>query len=69
MGKKCLKCKFFKVDDMQSGVCRKIKGRDAPRPFKRHEDTCVDWLDAGQQYSIRKGWLQAQQKKEAVLKN
>ncbi|PLX50902.1 MAG: hypothetical protein C0613_02390 [Desulfobulbaceae bacterium] len=69
MEKVCLNCKFFKVDDLQSGVCRKIKGKEAPRPMQRHADTCGDWQDAGQQYSIRKGWLQAQHKKEALPKN
>lgn len=69
MEKVCLKCKFFKVDDVQSGVCRKVRGKDAPRPLKGHSDNCADWQDAGQQYSIRKGWIQAQQKKETPLKN
>lgn len=69
MGKVCLKCKFLKVEDVQSGVCRKVKGNDAPRPLKSHTDTCPDWQDAGQHYSIRKGWIQAQQKKEAPPEN
>ncbi len=69
MEKVCLTCKFLKVDDVQSGVCRKVKGKDAPRPLKAHTDTCADWLDAGQQYSIRKGWIRAQQKKEMAAKN
>ncbi len=69
MEKVCLNCKFLKVDDVQSGLCRKVKGTDAPRPLKLHTDTCADWQDAGQQYSIRKGWIQAQQKKAALSKN
>jgi hypothetical protein len=69
MEKVCLGCKFFKVDDVQSGVCRKIKGKDAPRPLKGHADSCADWRDAGQQYLIRKGWIRAQQKKVAPVKN
>ncbi len=69
MEKVCLNCKFFKVDDVQSGVCRKVKGKDAPRPMKLHTDLCSDWQNAGQQYSIRVGWIQAQQNKEKSLKN
>jgi hypothetical protein len=69
MEKVCLTCKFFKVDDLQAGVCRQIKGQDAPRPLKRHDDTCAVWQDAGQQYSIRKGWILAQQKKNAPVQN
>ncbi|MBU0681847.1 MAG: hypothetical protein KKD73_10545 [Proteobacteria bacterium] len=69
MEKVCLNCKFFKVDDLQAGVCRKVKGEGAPRPLKRHGDTCDGWQDAGQQYSIRMGWIMAQQKKDGPVKN
>lgn len=69
MEKVCIHCKFLKVEDVYSGVCRKVKGKDAPRPLMRHTDTCADWQDAGQQYSIRKGWIQAQHKKTDSVKN
>ncbi len=65
MEKVCLNCKFFKVNDLETGICRRIKGKDAPRPAKGHGDSCADWQDAGQQYWIRQGWLKAQQKKAA----
>jgi hypothetical protein len=65
MEKVCLNCKFFRVDDLEAGVCRRIKEKDAPRPAKGHGDSCSDWQDAGQQYWIRQGWLKAQQKKAA----
>ena len=64
MSKECLNCRWLKLNDIDSGICRKVKGKDAPRPMVKASDTCVDWQDAGQQYHIRMGWIKSQQKKE-----
>ena len=64
MDKKCLKCRWFKMEDIHSGICRRIKGKDAPRPAVQATDTCDHWQDAGQQYHIRMGWIKGQKKKE-----
>lgn len=63
MRKECLKCKWLKLETTESGICRKEKGKDAPRPVVKVSDSCGDWQDAGQQYHIRMGWLKNQKKK------
>lgn len=60
MDKKCLKCRWLKLEDVSSGICRKAKGKDAPRPRVKITDACDDWQNAGQQYHIRMGWLKNQ---------
>lgn len=57
--KTCLSCKSFRLDDINSGVCRVEKRSDGIYPLKLHEDICELWTDCGQQYYIRKGWLRA----------
>ncbi len=69
MAKSCLECHYFKVEDLQSGVCRLAKGTDAPRPLRRHGDSCEHWRDCGQQYHIRLGWLRAQGTKDGNPSN
>ncbi len=64
MASECLRCRWFKMDDINSGLCRRVKGEDAPRPVVQSGDTCADWQDAGQQYHIRMGWIKGQKKKE-----
>ncbi|KGO35595.1 MAG: hypothetical protein WBN83_02460 [Desulfoprunum sp.] len=61
--KDCLHCKYYRLDDIFSGVCR-VEKMDI-YPLKRNEDTCPSWRDCGQQYYIRLGWIKA--KKEAAL--
>ncbi len=63
MEKSCLQCHYFKVEGLQSGVCRLEKGPAAPRPMKKLDDSCENWRDCGQQYHIRLGWLRAQREK------
>ncbi|MFH0781005.1 MAG: hypothetical protein V2B20_03505 [Pseudomonadota bacterium] len=55
----CLSCKFYRLDDINSGVCRVDKGTSADYPQKHTDDQCSRWLDSGQQYFIRVGWIKA----------
>ncbi len=61
----CLSCKFYKVEDAVSGVCRVLVketgNRDAERPMVRADGACDKWVDSGQQYYIRLGWIRSQQ--------
>lgn len=63
MKKECLNCRWFKMNDIHTGLCRKIKGNDAPRPVVKGGACCEDWQDAGPQYHIRVGWIKNQKKK------
>ena len=60
----CLNCKKFRLEDAQSGICRLDKSVEHP-PMKRIKDCCEHWIDAGQQYYIRVGWIKKSQEKEA----
>jgi hypothetical protein len=65
MDKKCLNCTFFRLDDIYSGRCRVDKselGGDR-LPLVRKEDSCSRWIDCGQQYYIRLGWIKSTKKK------
>lgn len=53
----CLACKFFRLIDVTSGVCKEDKSVRPDYPVKKSEDSCPKWHDAGQQYHIRLGWL------------
>ncbi len=63
----CLSCKFYKVEDALSGFCRVIVretgNRDAEKPMVRADSACDKWVDSGQQYYIRLGWIRAQEEK------
>jgi hypothetical protein len=56
----CLSCKFYRLDDIDSGVCRVDKEYSANYPKKRTDDQCQRWRDSGQQYFIRMGWIKAE---------
>ena len=63
----CLRCKFYKIEDIVSGVCRDQKkgsGNTPPRPMVKQDDTCEKWTDCGQQYYIRLGWIKSQKTAE-----
>ncbi len=68
MEKQCINCKFYKVEDEAGGFCRKsdIKEKVAKEnwPKVKTADVCGYWVDCGQNYYVRLGWLQAQKKKE-----
>lgn len=57
--KNCLGCKHYRLDDIHSGVCRVEKKDDGIYPLKLNDDICDCWMDCGQQYYIRKGWIKA----------
>jgi hypothetical protein len=56
----CLSCKFYQLQEINSGLCRVDKGGGAGNyPSKRPADLCPRWQDSGQQYFIRLGWIKA----------
>lgn len=61
----CLSCKHFHLVDAQQGKCRVDKGKIDKNdyPGKQPQDTCSDWLDGGQQYYIRVGWIKSAKEK------
>ncbi len=63
----CLNCKFYKVKDALTGYCRaltkKTGDKEAGQPLVREHDSCREWIDCGQQYHIRLGWIKAFNKK------
>ena len=68
MEKNCLNCKFYKVEEEFSGYCRKKSSEDAEGKkifqMTRADDVCEMWVSGGQQYYIRKGWIEARKKKK-----
>ena len=52
----CLNCKTFRLESVESGICRVDKTVES-YPVKGLKDTCEKWVDAGQQYYIRMGWI------------
>jgi hypothetical protein len=57
--KHCLNCKFFRLRNAETGLCRVDKSLD-PYPEREIAYCCERWQDCGQQYYIRLGWLKAQ---------
>jgi len=61
MKTQCLSCKYYKIQDAQSGACRVenlvSKKRDAEKPTVQADGTCDKWKDCGQTYYIRLGWI------------
>ena len=68
MERNCLNCKFYKVEDEFSGYCRKksSEGEAGKKTYQmvRADEVCENWINAGQQYFIRLGWIEAQKKKQ-----
>lgn len=60
LAKICLSCKHFRPDTVTTGLCRVDKATDRHYPRLGHQDTCDRWSSCGQQYYIRKGWLNRQ---------
>ena len=65
MDKKCLNCKFYRLDDIFSGRCRVDKATipGDRLPLMKNDDSCSRWKDCGQQYYIRLGWIKSTKKK------
>ncbi len=64
----CLSCRHFSLREIDSGYCKVVKGLST-YPIKLVDDTCAQWLNCGQQYFIRTGWIKgrmAQEKGEKV---
>jgi hypothetical protein len=62
--KSCLRCKFFRLKEVDKGVCRVEKKNDMNYPLKGNEESCPKWQDGGQQYYIRLGWIKARKAEE-----
>ena len=66
MKKTCMNCKFYKIDDEFSGYCRVGTKNDnsgaVQREMVRQDHSCQKWIDCGQQYYIRLGWIKAHKK-------
>ncbi len=57
----CLSCKYYKIEDTMSGFCRMeiltTGNRDAEKPMVQMDSSCDKWIDCGQTYYIRLGWI------------
>ena len=63
----CLSCKKYRLIELESGACRlhkKEKGEVYPQ--KHPEDSCESWINSGQQYDIRLGWIKKTKEGEKV---
>lgn len=62
--KNCLSCKYYRIEDASRGLCRLAlkAGLDAEAGVKP-ADHCEKWVDCGQTYYIRTGWLKQQAEK------
>jgi hypothetical protein len=54
--KTCLSCKYFRLEDIHSGLCR-VEKKTTAYPMKLQTDLCDLWCNCGQQYYIRLGWI------------
>jgi len=59
----CLNCKTFRLEDTETGICR-VDKTVKQYPKMGIEDSCEQWVDAGQQYHIRLGWIEKTLAKE-----
>lgn len=68
MKQTCLNCQFYKVEDALSGYCRAETGKTPEKAQRmvRHDSICPAWVDCGQNYYIRLGWIKAQESKKTV---
>ncbi len=60
--KMCLSCKYFRLESVENGICRVDKQETKSYPTREKSDACDKWLNCGQQYFIRLGWLKAKTK-------
>ncbi len=65
INKVCLSCKFFRLQNTETGICRFEKMAVADYPIKHMDGQCDKWRDSGQQYFIRLGWIKAQKAETA----
>ncbi|GBE12490.1 hypothetical protein BMS3Bbin14_01410 [bacterium BMS3Bbin14] len=68
MKSNCINCKFYKVKDALTGYCRVLiketGDKKAEQPMVRDHGSCPKWIDCGQQYHIRLGWIKAFNRKQ-----
>jgi hypothetical protein len=57
--KMCLNCKYFRLESVDKGICRVDKEKEKNYPAKEKNEACERWLNCGQQYYIRLGWIKA----------
>lgn len=62
----CLRCKYFRLETIDAGLCRVEKDTDKKYPVMDKNGHCLKWCDCGQQYFIRLGWIKAKNKDLAV---
>ncbi len=62
--KMCLNCRFYRLKDVLSGTCRVDSSKKDQYPIKLNEDICDNWVDCGQQYYIRTGWIKGRKKQK-----
>jgi hypothetical protein len=69
--KKCFSCKYYRPHDELTGRCRVDKDTLDHRnyPLMEHEDLCERWVNSGQQYFIRVGWLKKLKMKQQESDN
>jgi hypothetical protein len=57
----CLSCKYYKIKDAKTGLCRMEAltsgNREAKKPEVEADYHCDKWIDCGQTYYIRLGWI------------
>ena len=53
----CLTCKYYRLIESDSGVCRVDKSIKPNYPETKNEESCGKWNDCGQHYFIRVGWI------------
>lgn len=65
----CISCKYFRIEDPLSGFCRALSREQektsGQKTMVRTDDSCGKWVDCGQQYYIRLGWVKAYTAREA----
>ena len=66
MNTSCLSCKYYKIHDTRTGFCRveilASGNRDAEKPLVQVDSSCERWVDCGQTYYIRLGWIKNRDK-------
>ena len=64
----CLNCKYYTINDVRTGLCRvealTSENRNAEKPEVKAAGNCKKWVDCGQTYYIRLGWLKNMTKEE-----
>ncbi len=57
----CLNCKYYKIQDAETGLCRvevlTAGNRDGQKPRVQADNSCSKWVNCGQGYYVRLGWI------------